>query len=220
MDQRSGRKQMRKRAWGQREVPWILFFAIFTCALIIAPGFHGEAAAAVCASCHADGRTGTPPATPTHIQMGLVKAPGAVRTGPAVTPTPAIPSASATSKSVSASPSAPATTPVPAAKAGAVQTRAAQIRTGSSTVCAGCHHDGRSGLTPPGHPPIAGRFGSGTAAATSNAGTGAVSGGVAKAAIGNAPGWTGGGISIPKGRAVKPKRGRAESGQHEGRTHD
>ena len=62
--------------------------------------------ASVCAQCHGDGRSGTPPATPTHIQMGLVTAP-AVPATPAGTATPA------PAPQPSIAPVAPAPAPAP-----------------------------------------------------------------------------------------------------------
>lgn len=125
--------------------------------------------ASVCAQCHADGRSGTPPATPTHIQMGLVTAPAAPAT-PAGTATPA----PAPQPSIAPAAPAPAPAPTPTSTAGTATGAAAGTPSSAApaaktpasangSVCARCHQDGRTGLTPPGHPAISGILGNGAA---------------------------------------------------------
>lgn len=175
-------------------------FAVVTMGLL----FSGAVAnAAICASCHSDGRTGTPPATPTHIRLGLVPAaggtgtaaakpaakPAATAAAPAATTAPAATAAApAPATATAATPAAPAkpaaAAPAPAkSPAGTARTRTAAA--GNGTVCAKCHSDGRSGVTPPGHRALSGMYGNGNAPPpkpTKSAG-GTVTGGAAKGTV-------------------------------------
>lgn len=132
-------------------------------ALLILPGcgLDSARAANVCASCHADGRSGTPPATPTHVRMGLVAAPS-TSTSTAAAPATSAPAAPAQPIRLGIAPATSAGT-APAASAGtsAGTTKTVTAAAGNGSVCAKCHSDGRSGVTPPGHPAISGMYGNG-----------------------------------------------------------
>jgi hypothetical protein len=164
-----------KRGFGY--LTTVLFIILAAAAYVVLPGLadHDIAEAAICASCHTDGRTGVPPATPTHIRMGLVSAPKAAATtaGKAAAPK--------TTTTTSSAPKATATT----AKTGASRTKTAAA--GNASVCAGCHQDGRSGPTPAGHRSVTGMFGNGSAPPPKNAaggGTAIAPGGKGKVAAG------------------------------------
>jgi cytochrome c553 len=159
---------------------------VFTLALgagVVFPGLtgHDAANAAACAACHSDGRTGSAPATPTHIRMGLASSPNA-GAGANSTAKPAAPQPSKPAATPVAAPAKPtpkpgagnvtvmdgvkATNPPARQLAGTAKAGASRVRTaasGNSASCTQCHQDGRKGITPPGHPSVSGMFGNGTA---------------------------------------------------------
>ncbi|MFZ2446168.1 MAG: hypothetical protein WAW37_07420, partial [Syntrophobacteraceae bacterium] len=73
MNSRPGGKMSEKDGRNYLFGAAILIATMAVFVILPGPGGHEVVnAASACAACHADGRTGTPPATSTHISAGLV----------------------------------------------------------------------------------------------------------------------------------------------------
>lgn len=180
-----------------------------------------HAAGNACSGCHSDGRSGTPPATPAHVSAGLVSKGGAPTVRSAA-PAARAPGRANPAASVPQSPASGT-----AGKSGGNLGFKNRAGSGNAMVCAPCHKDGRSGLTPPGHKAVAGRFGSGSAPGGNGQGNmnAAGPGSLGDTGFKKSMKGGGGGLSLGENdeREGRGKRFRSEGrgrGEYRGRRHD